>query len=437
LVKGKKVLDLGCCVGASAAWVLSAGASHYVGVEIQQKFYKQTVKNLENRFDKSLWDIHKQSVTEFLQTNTKQFDLVIMFGILYQSIYFENLIQGVARTNATHVIIDSIYPLTSINADVREKIKHLPLVEYVENQPMVSESAGNRHIINAARISVPALQVLFWSSGYGLTENHSANLKNIWPDVYNTRFCVQFTKTGDSNLIDFETSYQFSNKTVEAPFDTSVQRKQWSFDSQVSQYFEQHARQHIPRYDEIIDQCVTICCSMLPDRNSKIVDIGCATGETIRKLNSAGFYNLVGVDASNSMLDKVRDNNMATWVHSDQFPMDHAPYNAVLCNWTLHFIKQKIEYLKKIYQGLQNNGILILTDKTANSGIELEMYHNFKRSAGVSESDIANKAHSVKDIMFIDPPIWYISTLTEIGFTDIKIINASPCFTTFMAVKQI
>lgn len=435
LIENKRVLDLGCCVAATGAWVLSAGARYYVGVELQEKFYQQSVKNLQQSFDNNRWSMYQQSVEEFLQTNTEKFDVVVMFGILYQSVYFENLIHGVIKTDPNTVVVDSIYPLTNVDEDVREKIKHLPLIEYVENQPMVSELAGNRHIINAARLSVPALQVLFWSDGYTMTNNYTMHLKKSLPDVYKTRYCVEFTKTGDSNLINFKNSYQGTVQTVQAPFDTTVERKQWSFDNKISQYFEQHARQHIPRYDEIIDQCVTICQRKL-DRASKILDVGSATGETIRRLHAGGFDNLVGVESSKSMLDKVRDNNLANWIHSNQFPDQHAPYQAVLCNWTLHFIKNKLEYLAKIYQGLDNSGFLILTDKTSNSGLELELYHDFKRSMGVSESDIANKAHSVKDIMFINSPTWYMSALTDIGFSDIKIINASPCFTTFMATKQ-
>jgi len=435
-LKGKTVLDLGCCVAATGAWCLSAGAQHYVGVELQQKFYQQSVKNLQGRFDNSQWAVYDQSVVDFLQSNTQQFDIVVMFGILYQSIYFENLIQGVLKTQPTRIVIDSMSPFVDLDESTKNKIKHLPLIEYVENQSMVSEEVGNRHLINAARVSIPALQVLFWSHGYTLTKNYTADLKKFSAIPYQSRFCVEFEKTSNNNPIDFENSYRLSDQTMQVPFQSNVKRQQWAFDSTVAENFEQHARQHIPRYDEIIDQCVNICRSQFPDPNTKIIDVGCATGETIRRLNKAGYKNLVGVDASASMLDPVKHTPLAQWIHSENFPESSGPYQVVLCNWTLHFIQQKVEYLTAVYNSLEPNGLLILTEKTANGGIELQLYHDFKRSQGVSEQDINNKAYSVQDIMFVDSYDWYLEILNNIGFKDIKIINASPCFTTFMAVKK-
>ncbi|CAB4137968.1 AdoMet_MTases domain containing protein [uncultured Caudovirales phage] len=435
-VKDKTVLDLGCCVAATGAWALSAGASHYVGVELQQKFYQQSIDNLQGRFDPSRWTMHNLGVSEFLEKNTQHFDIVVMFGILYQSIYFEDLIQGVLKIKPERVLIDSMAPLATVDETTRQKLRRLPLIEYVENQSMVSENVGNRHLINAARVSVPALQVLFWSHGYTLTNNYTTPLKNVLPNAYQTRFCVQFDKTSDNKLIDFENSYKFSDQTVQIPFDSHVKRQQWSFDSGISEYFEEHARQHIPRYDEVIDQCVHICKRLYSNPATKILDIGCASGETIRRLDYARYTNLVGVDASVSMINKVRDLPIAHWIHSDQFPKESGPYQVILCNWTLHFVRNKRDYLTEIYQGLNNQGMLILSEKTANSGLELELYHDFKRAQGVSEQDIANKAHSVKDIMFIDSPDWYLKTLEDVGFSDVKIINASPCFTTFVAFKR-
>jgi tRNA (cmo5U34)-methyltransferase len=343
------------------------------------------------------------------------------------------------KTKPRHVLVDSVCPLLGLDSQTQQKLQNLPLIEYVENQPMISESGGT-HIVNAARPSLSALQVLFWSNGYTLSINHTEYFQSIVPNVYpKHRYCVDFVQNDSFNLIDFDTSYQFKNKSVTSNFAMSeiqaVHRKQWSFESGVSEYFEQHARQHIPRYDEITDLCVNICKRQLPDLQSSILDVGCATGNTILKLKAAGFDNLVGVDASASMLAKVQHLDIAEWILSDQFPNQRAPYMAILCNWTLHFIKTKQNYLREIYQNLHAGGLLILTEKTANSGLELSLYHDFKRSQGVSEQDIKNKAESLEHVMFIDSVDWYISTLKELGFGDIKIIDASPCFTTFLAFK--
>jgi hypothetical protein len=65
----------------------------------------------------------------------------------------------------------------------------------------------------------------------------------------------------------------------------------------------------------------------------------------------------------------------------------------------------------------------------------LDFYHLFKSRSGVSDLEIQQKADSVKDIMYIDSPDWYLDNLRTIGFSRVYIIDASWCFTTFMCVK--
>ena len=172
---------------------------------------------------------------------------------------------------------------------------------------------------------------------------------------------------------------------------------------------------------------------------NKIIDVGCADGETIKHFYFAGFRNLVGVDSSKDMLQaaiKNKINEIAELVEQKTFPEHLGPYNAVICNWTLHFIKDKVSYLNSIFDSLLPGGILIITDKTYNEGAALKLYHDFKKTQGLSEKEINNKHESLKNIMFIDTPEWYLNTLKNIGFLDVFIIGAEFCFTSFLAIKK-
>ena len=77
----------------------------------------------------------------------------------------------------------------------------------------------------------------------------------------------------------------------------------WVFDNAVASTFVDHARQHIPNYDQVIDKSVDLCLRYLPSQ-ANIIDVGCATGETLRRLHAAGFTNLSGVEASYAMLKR-------------------------------------------------------------------------------------------------------------------------------------
>ena len=205
----------------------------------------------------------------------------------------------------------------------------------------------------------------------------------------------------------------------------------WRFDAKVAETFVDHARQHIPNYEKVIDKSVALCQHLLTP-SSCIIDVGCATGHTLIKLQQAGFKNLVGVDASADMLSFCH--STADLICSSTLPQRQ--YDAVLCNWTLHFVKDKVSYLKDVYQYLQPGGFLILSEKTSRDELPLNFYHQFKRQQGVSDHDINQKANSVKDIMQINQPAWYIDTLHAIGFDTTYIIDADWCFTSFLSIKH-
>lgn len=205
----------------------------------------------------------------------------------------------------------------------------------------------------------------------------------------------------------------------------------WQFNHDIAKVFVDHARQHIPNYDVVIDKCVSLAQDCVA-REGAIIDVGCATGETLRRLNRAGFTNLHGVESSRAMLDHC-DPDLAHYYHSDTFP--NKKFDAVFCNWTLHFIKDKISYLSAIHSNLDDRGFLILSDKTSLDPGCIKKYHEWKRSQGVTEEQIRAKEQSVKDVMFINSPSWYLDTLQQVGFGHVEIIDANWCFTTFLCRK--
>ena len=205
----------------------------------------------------------------------------------------------------------------------------------------------------------------------------------------------------------------------------------WQFNNDIAKVFVDHARQHIPNYDAVIDKCVSLAQDRVAS-NGAIIDVGCATGETLRRLTQAGFTNLHGVEASQAMLDHC-DPDLAQYYHSDAFP--NKKFDAVFCNWTLHFIKDKIAYLSAIHSNLNSGGFMVLSDKTSLDPGCIKKYHEWKRSQGVTEEQIRAKEQSVKDVMFINNPKWYLDTLQQVGFGHVEIIDANWCFTTFLCCK--
>lgn len=431
LIAGCSVLDLGCCVAATGAWVLDLGASSYTGVELQKDFVSQARENLSESFSNHNWKIIESSIENFFKTNTEKYDIVYLGGIIYTSLYYQEILKNSAGISNVAVVIESKTPdilknqsLPKFNTDFS------PIVEYVDDLGMLHEDSDNLRIRSAVP-SLGAVGMILDDLGFDL-DFESCKLYGAGelPSRYGGVF---YRKSHQHQTQTTENVYSAPSKKT-TPWNISIP-SQWEFDGNIAKGFVQHARMHIPDYDKIIDLSVKLCRTNLQDPlNARIIDVGCATGETISKLYTNGCCNLVGVDNSQAMLDQC-DPDRAFYLFSSDFPVEHGPYDAVICNWTLHFIKDKLNYLQKIYKGLSPGGFLILTDKTENSGVALQLYHEFKKRAGVSAADIEAKAQSIKNIMFIDSPQWYFESLKDTGFLDISVISAAPCFTTFIAFK--
>jgi len=206
----------------------------------------------------------------------------------------------------------------------------------------------------------------------------------------------------------------------------------WKFDTTVAQRFDHEARTHIPNYETVVQKCIDIANRAYPDKTKpRIIDIGSATGYTLEKLRDAGFSDVWGVDNSEAMLEHSRIQEQL--ILSSEFPKEQGPYHMVLANWTMHFILERRVYLEQIRNSLAQGGVLILTDKMTSTPFVHERYHDFKRSMGVSEMEIARKQASLIGVLETLPLKWYLETLKDLGFRDASIIDAAYCFNTILA----
>lgn len=128
-----------------------------------------------------------------------------------------------------------------------------------------------------------------------------------------------------------------------------------------------------------------------------------------------------------------RSFDKATLIESNQFPVEHGPFDVVIANWVLHFIKDRVNYLHDIKRSLSPGGMLILTEKIAGSLLANELYHDFKRRNGMTEEQIEEKKQRLEGVLIAYPLEWYFEELRKAGFDKIEIINVNTVFFTFMA----
>lgn len=448
-IKGKKVLDLGCCLGAAGQWTLHYGASHYTGVEVQTDFVKKAT-NLLSHWGESA-TIIEQDIRSYLeQCHDQEFDIVIAAGVLQVFDDPQNIITHCSRVAKEMISVEAILPPLVRSGKVAPNVKIMQLCKTSSN------FAGGDHKINGygTLLSKPALDFLFFKHGFNksawsLMPSYSEDTKAfsipLEGEVVPFRFFERYTAfsppnqeiTLESAVISGEGEIeQWTESQFSSTQEHSTNNIAWTFNQDVAEKFTSIAKTHIPNYDMVIDLSIDTIKQFNFD-TPNIIDVGCATGETLIRLKNAGYDNLTGVDNSQAMLSiaakKIPD---ANFIYSESFPSDEQNYDVVIANWTLHFIGKRRQYLQNIYDNLNPGGILILTEKTSFSDATKKLYYNFKRKQGVSEDEIQQKEIRLQGVLNTASPGWYIDALTDIGFESCDIISAQYGFVTFLAQKH-
>ena len=457
-VEGKTVLDLGSCNGAAGQWALFNGAKSYTGIEVQSNYVEQS-RQLLSHWNNQV-TIIQQDVSSFLaQTDDGEFDIVLIAGMLYHFVDTKNIIDQACRVVTDQVVVETNYPpgMRSGKLPIDATV-----TEYVTDQE-VNLDNGNQSMLGvSATTSMSALDILFRLNGYSKKEKQLSF--PLGPDtvIYDEsalgtsdlqiRFAVRYFRdnnqqaltTLESNLPEqLGQKRSWQNDPVTKARTEAFQKQaqglssqskpgEWKFDAQVAKVFDGIARREIPDYLRVIALCIKVIGKGRLEQ-PKIIDVGSATGETLRQLHQAGYRKIYGVDNSADMLDRSFDK--ATLIHSESFPQEYGPFDYVLNNWTLHFIREPMAYLESIEKSMAPGATLILSDKVTSSDCAHELYYDYKREKGVTEEEIEKKRKQIAGVLVTYPYTWYLNALNSLGFEEVEIINANTSFVTFMARK--
>lgn len=431
-ILGKTILDLGCCVGAAGAWALHNGAKTYTGIEIQKEYADIAEKLLSEDFKKTQFKIVQDNFQNFLSNSNERFDIVIMTGVIYCVTDPISLLTMVANQCNEFVILDSF----STKFDYGNR----RVLEIVEDQRLNFAKSHLQHLTGIGIRPTPeAIKFIMESLGFGeVNQLFPKKVESLQQDVYNdlsvfetrsptpARFAFRFGKSSikRSPTLNEVLKDDLQNTSVAHFSNPKVIQDSWKFNDDVAKRFQQEAENHIPDYKKVQHLCLEFAEKYLK-KDSRILDVGSALGETVNLFISHGFTNCFGVEVSESMIKKTKQPNMI--IHSDKMP-EGMKWDLVLANWTLHFIKDRKKYLNDIFNQLHEGGTLILTDKMEGDETDNSKYIEFKKSNGLSQDEIEKKANSLKDVLIQYPLNWYIKELSDIGFNSIEIINSKFMF---------
>ena len=225
----------------------------------------------------------------------------------------------------------------------------------------------------------------------------------------------------------------------------------FTFDEAVAEVFPDMIQRSVPGYSNIITAIGMLAQRFVTD-NSNIYDLGCSRGAgilSIRRNIQGKQAQIIGVDNSPAMVERCRTHINA--YHSDvpvevlcddirQVEIKNA--SMVVLNFTLQFLPRadRLALLKKIHQGLNQNGILVLSEKftfeneTMNE-LLIDLHHTFKRANGYSELEVSQKRTALENVMLTDSIETHKQRLQEAGFSQIELWFQCFNFGSMIAVK--
>lgn len=240
-----------------------------------------------------------------------------------------------------------------------------------------------------------------------------------------------------------ETDLIFSNK--------QKQVKDFKFDQQVVEVFPDMISRSVPGYNTIIDTIGRLSQTYV-QANTNVYDLGCSLGAAtlaMRQSIKAPDCKIIGVDSSSAMVERCRIHVNAfkgqtpvEIIEGNILETDFSNASMIVLNFTLQFIEPELRQtlLKKIYQGLNKGGLLVLSEKVASNDqlcneLLIDLHHDFKRDNGYSDLEIAQKRTALENVMKTDTLDTQVNRLRAAGFEHITPWFQCFNFNSIVAIK--
>lgn len=234
-------------------------------------------------------------------------------------------------------------------------------------------------------------------------------------------------------------------------FNVSHVPEDFIFNERVVEVFDDMLDRSIPFYRQVIEASAQLLDAFLVD-SDRVYDLGCATGTSLllfSRLLAAKNLHFTGLDNSAPMLDKARlkaelhgKQDSITFALEDITSFDYSGAGAVILHYTLQFIRplQRQAFLARICEKLRPGGVLLISEKVINHDPRLNreyiaIYHQFKKSRGYSELEIAKKREALENILIPFSVQENKAMLLKAGFGSVETFFRWFNFASFVAIK--
>jgi tRNA (cmo5U34)-methyltransferase len=236
---------------------------------------------------------------------------------------------------------------------------------------------------------------------------------------------------------------------------SSVGTSEFAFNAEVAEVFDDMIVRSVPFYVEQQYMIKEIGKKFwIP--GTDIYDLGCSTATTLinlcREINEPARF--VGYDNSIPMLEramrKIKDNGFEDRIevrygdlNGDLSKLSLGNPSIVTMCFTFQFVRplKRDNLIKKIYEGLVENGVLILTEKTLTNSSRMnqffiDFYYDFKRRNDYSEDEILRKREALENVLIPYRIDENYETFRRNGFEIVETFFQWFSFVGFLCVKK-
>lgn len=223
------------------------------------------------------------------------------------------------------------------------------------------------------------------------------------------------------------------------------------FDDKVAEVFDDMINRSVPGYQSIIKMIQTLAARYVTV-GSNVYDLGCSLGNAtvaILKGVKVSPCRIFAIDNSVAMIEKCRqkkftcDNNIELKFEcADMIEYSVENASMVVLNFTIQFVspQKRSLILKKIYEGMNPGGILILSEKVRFEDDRVdqlltEIYHGFKKENGYTDLEISRKRAALEQVLIPESINCHIQRLLDAGFKSADVWFQCFNFTSMLAIK--
>jgi len=221
--------------------------------------------------------------------------------------------------------------------------------------------------------------------------------------------------------------------------------KKFEFDEAVASVFDDMLSRSVPFYDEVRGLVLSLILSEQKE-GLKVLDLGASTAKFLLDLHSkmSVKMRLKGIDNSQAMLNRAEQKCQAFGADIELELADMLTYNyhkedVIVANYTLQFIRpmQRVELVKKLYKGLNDDGVFIFSEKVVFEDKKLDkqlidIYYRYKKQQGYSEYEIAQKREALENVLIPFTIEENIKMCKKAGFKQIYTVFQWANFVTFV-----